>query len=56
MIRWRIFEPVIASMCFLCSYTATRPLLHCSLSYTENKRREKQNSDVLSPFHATLSL
>lgn len=38
------------------SYTATQLLLHRSHSNIENKRREKDNSNVLSPFHATLSL
>lgn len=39
MIRWLIVELVIASICFLHSYTATRLLWHCSHSYIEKERK-----------------
>lgn len=56
MIRWLIVEVVIANVRFLRLYTAARLLLHFSHPYIKNKGRERQNSNALSPFHATPSL
>lgn len=50
MTRWLIVELVIASICFLVLYTATRLLLLCSRCYIENERAEKHNNNVLSQF------
>jgi len=54
MARWLIVELVIASICFLFLYIATRLL--CSCCYIENERGEKHNNNVLSQFYAAFSL
>lgn len=55
MTRWLIVELVIASICFLVLYIATRLLLLCSHCYIENERGEKHSNNVLSQIYAAFS-